>query len=286
VPALEVRIIRAIALALALCACAGACSPVRTLDVFGDRLFVDAIVNDVAVSALLDSAAEISVADRSWAEANSLATFGAATVKGTGGKAEASFVENVSIETLGVTASGLTIAVLDLSDISKRIVGRKVSFILGRELFDQERLAIDIENGSIAAVSRGRRPKGVMLALTAEREIETFKARVNGVDVAAEFDLGNGGAVLIAKATAEKLSLLENTAALKTRKGGGVGGEVDRKIVVLEALEFAGETFTNIEAEVDETENAGELNVGVKLLRAFRMTTDFGERSIWFERRR
>jgi len=272
-----------IAAAFALSACASASAP--TLDVAGDRLFIDATVNGVAVEALLDSAAEISLADKSWAATNGLETAGVETAKGTGGAAEITFVESVDVETLGVALKGIPIAVLDLSDISRRLVGRPVHFIMGRELFDQERLSIDIDGGAIAAIDRAREPAGVKLALTGARGIETFKARVNGVEVDAEFDLGNGTEVLIGKAFAEQLGLLNEFSALERRKGGGVGGEIERIIVHLPMLEFAGVTFRDVEAAVDETENAGDLNIGVRLLRKFRITTDFSERAIWLAAR-
>ena len=273
------------AAAMLLAACASAPSPNPTLEVAGDRLFVDAMVNKTPVSALLDSAAEASFADKSWAAANGIATFGAETAKGTGGVAEVSFAENISVETLGTKLDGLTIAVLDLSGISNRIIGRKVSFILGRELFDQERLAIDIERGEIAIADRAVKPLGVRLELSGERGVETLRARVNGAEVSAEFDLGNGTEALIGKATAEKLGLLDDPASLETRTGGGVGGEVERKVVRLKTLEFAGAVFHDVEAAVDETENAGELNIGVRLLRKFRITTDFSGRAIWLATR-
>lgn len=268
---------------LALSACAA--QPAPSLTVIGDRLFIDAEVHGVPTEALLDSAAEMSFADKAWAAANGLKTAGVEVAKGTGGTAEVTFVESVTVKALGTTIDGIPIAVLDLSDISSRLIGRPVDFIMGRELFDQERLSIDIEGGTISVSDRAREPAGVRLALMGDKGIETFGARVNGEDVAADFDLGNGSDVLIGEATAERLGLLDDPAALETRRGGGVGGEIDRKIVRLQSLEFAGEVFNDVEAAVDETENAGELNIGVRLLRRFRITTDFSERAIWLERR-
>jgi predicted aspartyl protease len=156
---------------------------------------------------------------------------------------------------------------------------------MGRELFDQERLSIDIEGGHIAIAGRALTPPGVRLELAGAHGIETFTARVNGEELAADFDLGNGTDVLIGRATAERLELLKDPASLETRKGGGVGGEVERVIVRLATLEFAGAVFHDIEAAVDETENAGELNIGVRLLRKFRITTDFSDRAVWMEPR-
>lgn len=268
--------------ALALSACA---APAPTLTVSGDRLFVDARVNGVAVEALIDSAAEISFADKTWAQASGLYASGEATVKGTGGTAEISFVEGVAVDALGVRLDGLTIGVLDLADISNRLVGRRVDFVLGRELFDRERLAIDIEGGAIAIADRNEAPSGVRAPLSGERGIETFKARVNGEELNAEFDLGNGSEALIGKATAQRLGLLDDPSSLETREGGGIGGARSRIIVRLDSLEIGGRTFRDVEAAVDDTENAGELNIGVRLLRNFKITTDFDQRSIWLDQR-
>ena len=58
-----------------------------------------------------------------------------------------------------------------------------------------------------------------------------------------------------------------------------------RVIVHLARLEIAGVEFHDVEAAVDESENAGALNIGVRLLRRFRIATDFPERAIWLDAR-
>lgn len=265
--------------ALALTACAN--SPAPTLELAGNRLFVAATINSVPVSALLDSAAEMSFADSTWAQANGLAVAGADIAKGSGGTADVSFAEHVSIATLGSRLDDATVAVLDLSDISKRLVGRPLAFILGREIFDKERLTLDIEGGLMTVADRARTPAGVALPLTGARGIESFAAHVNGQPVGADFDLGNGTDIMIGKALTEKLGLLADPAALENRKGGGIGGEIVRKIVRLKTLEIAGLKFENVEAAIDENDSAGDLNVGVSVLRKFRITTDFEQSRIW-----
>jgi len=273
-----IRIALSAALALSACA-AGPSTP--ALKVVGDRLFIDASVNGAPVEALLDSAAEVSLADRAWAEKIGLAVSGAETAKGSGGAQEVAFAEGVRVETLGVSLDGLTIAVLDLSDLSTRLVGRPVRFIMGRELFDRERVSLDIDRGIIAVASRAMTPAGVALPLTSERGIETFSVRVDGREVMAEFDLGNGSDILIGERFARSLGLLETPDALPRRKGGGVGGEIERKVVRLASLAIAGRTFHDVEAAVDNLENAGDLNIGVRYLRHFLVTADFAQRTIW-----
>lgn len=270
--------------ALALSACA-ARAPTPALKVYGDRLFIDASVNGAPVEALLDSAAEVTFADRAWAAEIGLRAAGAVTAKGSGGEAEVAFAEGVRVETLGVTLDGLTVAVLDLSDLSTRLVGRPVRFILGRELFDKVRVSIDIERRRIAVAPRAMTPAGVALPLASVRGVETFSVRVDGREVMAEFDLGNGSDILIGEKFARSLGLLENSDALPRRRGGGVGGEIERKVVRLASLDVAGQTFHDVEAAVDELENAGDLNIGVRYLRHFIITADFAQRTIWLAQR-
>lgn len=252
-----------------------------TLEVASNRLFVAAQVNGVPLSALLDSAAEMSFVDAAWAKQNSLVTSGAETARGSGGTAEVTFAERVTVMAIGKTLDNMTVAVLDLSDISRRLVGRPVPFILGREIFDAARLSIDIEGGAISIADRTATPPGVAFTLTSSRGIESFPARLDGQTVAADLDLGNGSDVMISGALAQRLGLLDDPSALITRKGGGIGGELDRTIVKLPQLEIAGITFANVEAAIDEHDNAGDLNIGVGLLRRFRITTDFEQHTLW-----
>jgi len=262
----------------------GACTN-KPLQVFGDRLFVEARVNDQQVTALLDSAAEMSFMDRTWAEENGIAFAGAETAKGSGGEEQVVFAKGVTVKALGVRLEDLTVAVLDLADLSTRLIGRPTHFILGRELFDRERLAIDIEDGTIAVAARDFKPAGVTLALSSERGLEAFGVAVNDVPVQADFDLGNGSEILIGRDFAAKLGLLADPASLPTRKGGGVGGEIEHKIVHLARLEIAGVKFDDVEAAVDETDSAGDLNIGVRVLKNFRITVDFSEHMLWLDPR-
>src|SRR5687768_6441866 len=68
------------------------------LDIVDNRLFVPAVVNGQATSALLDSAAEMTIVDDDFARRLVLATTGSATAHGSGAASmEASFAEDVDI---------------------------------------------------------------------------------------------------------------------------------------------------------------------------------------------
>jgi len=271
-------------LALQLSAALAADGPGVVLSVRADRLFLPIEVNGQKTEALLDSAAESSLIDPSFASELKLRVSGQATARGSGGQQEARFAQ-VSVRVASLRMKDLTVAVVDLSDVSRRLVGTPVKFILGRELFDAARLRIDIDGGSLQVLSRGAPVSGVVLALTDHAGIESIPVRVEGIAAAADVDLGNGSEVLIGKAFAQKAGLLTPERVIARRRGGGLGGEIDREVLRLGTLEVAGATFTDVEADVDAMDNAGDLNLGVKILRRFIIVSDFAQHRIWLEAR-
>jgi predicted aspartyl protease len=255
------------------------------LTVHGDRLFVEARINGVETEAVLDSAAEATLLDDGFAKRIGVGQGKAVTARGSGGKAEAELIEHVRVEAVGVALPDVTAAVIDLDDVGKRLFGHSLDAIVGRELFDATRLAIDIEGGMIDAIPRTAPVRGVRLPLKTYRGIETVPVSIEGGrPVQVEFDLGNGSDMLIGKAYAMRAGLLKRVHA--TAQGGGIGGAVHLKIVTLKSVRIAGVTFRNVRAAIDEQSNAADANIGVKLLRRFRITTDFAQKAVWLEPRR
>lgn len=241
------------------------------------RLFIAAKVNGVATEALLDSGAEASIIDPALAAEAHLPEGQQVTIRGSGGSTVARFVEGAPIEALGATMKGEGIVVLDLDDLSQRLIKRPTRAIVGRELFDAERLAIDISGGRIERAPRDATPQGIRLPLTAHAGIESIPVKANRVAAQAEFDLGNGGAVLISRALANRLGLR----IVDRTSGGGIGGEVIRDRVKLKRLIVAGRTFRTVPAEIDDQPSANDLNIGTSILRHFLITTDFKQRAVW-----
>ena len=249
----------------------------------GSRLMIDAKVNGRPVRALLDSAAEATLVDRGFAQA--LKLHGGTTVSGQGsGQAsfDADLINGVTLEALGLSLSDQTVAVTDLKDVGRRLLGRQIDVILGREIFDAARLAIDIEGHRIAVVPRETVPRGVRLELITEHGVETVPVSVeSGAPVRATFDLGNGSQVLIGSAFAGRAGLLTDGRRLATRRGGGLGGEAIRKLIVLRSLEIAGRRFADVSAAIDPQSSASDVNIGVAILRHFWITTDFANHAVW-----
>jgi predicted aspartyl protease len=277
--------------ALALAGCAVSQEPPELavepgLEIVGNRLFVPTVVNGQATSALLDSAAEMTIVDDDFARRLVLATTGSAAAHGSGAATmEATFAEDVDIGMGGVQLRGIRVAVLDLGEVSERLVGRPVEIILGREIFDAGRLLVDIEGRMVTAAPRDTSPAGVRLPVAEHRGTPTIPAEVEGEAVQAVFDLGNGSEVLVGRAFAERTGLTAPGRIVERRSGGGLGGAREREIVVLRNLRVAGREFRDVPAAIDPGETASDLNIGTSILRHFVITTDFPQRAVWLEPR-
>lgn len=271
-------------LAAALLASSAAAAPLET---FHNRLFVAAEVNGRPVVALLDSGAEMIVLDDDFAAELGLVQSGSATARGSGaGTMQARFAEGVTIEAAGVALAGRKVAILDLGEVSGRLIGRDTKMILGRDLFDAARLAIDIEGGTIDAMPAQAAPAGVRLPLAGLSGIEAVPVTVEGHGpLQAIFDLGNGSEVMVSRPFAERAGLAAPERIVARRSGGGLGGALEREVVVLKTLEIAGRTFRDVPATIDDRETSADLNIGTSILRHFRIATDFAGRAIWLEER-
>ena len=270
------------ACALLLAPVAAAAEP---LELFNERLFIPATVNGERTLALLDSGAEMTVLDDDFARRLGLATEGSAVGRGTGAQTvEATFAEHLRVEAAGVSLEQRA-AVIDLGEVSQRLVGRDVELILGRDIFDNARLRIDIEGGTIETAAEPA-TGAVRLPVTNRRGIPTVPVTVEGHGpVQADFDLGNGSGVIVGRAYAERMGLAAPERIVGRRSGGGIGGAVERDRIVLRSLVVAGREFREIPADIDANADAAEHNIGTSILRHFIVTPDFAGNSVWLEPR-
>lgn len=265
-----------IALALLTTASAVAAEPLKVIN---GRLFIPANVNGVATEALLDSGAEATLVDPALAAKAKFPEGTPQILKGSAGNAPARIVEGITVTALGVELHPEVVVVLDMTDLSTRLIKRPTQAIVGRELFDAARLSIDLAGGRIATVSKDAQPRGVKLPLTPHAGIEGIPVRANGVPAQAEFDLGNGSDVMISRDLVTRLKL----PILGKKTGGGIGGAIERDYVLLPVLEVAGRRFTDVHATIDDQPSHNDMNVGTAILKNFRITTDFKDRAVWLE---
>ena len=276
-----------LAAAFLLAACASSRPPTPDLRVSGNRLFIAAEINGQPVEALLDSGAEMTLLDAGAATRLGLGTAGSADVRGSGAATEeVTFAEGLTTRAAGITLENQMAAVLDLSDISTRVVGEPVAAILGRELFDAARFHLDIETGAFRPTDNTSLDGAIRLPLTHANGIKQVPIRIEGQpEILADFDLGNGSRVLISEAFARRAGLLEPARVTGTESGGGIGGPVTRQLVTLETLELAGHTLRNVEAAIDPSPDAPDANVGVSVLRRFDLLIDFPGGAVWLRPR-
>ena len=247
------------------------------LKFFNGRLFIPATVNGVETEALLDSGAEGTIVDPALAAKAKFAVGTPQVIKGSAGSEQARIVEGVTLKALDVELHPEAVVVLDLTDLSTRLIKRPTHAIVGRELFDAARLSIDINGGTIAVADKVVTPPGQKLGLSAHAGIESIPVRANGLEVQAEFDLGNGSDVMISRDLAKKLHLK----IIGKREGGGIGGAIQRDYVRLGTLEVAGRKFHNIPANIDDQPSHNDMNVGTAILKNFLITADFKDRAVW-----
>jgi len=264
-------------------------NPAESVSVRNNRLFVQVTMDGADFEALLDSGAEMTFFDRGFASRVGVLPPDSGETKAQGSGAEevaVQFAQGITLESVGISIKNMTVAIIDLSDVTERLIGHRVDLVLGRDLFDSARLWLDIEAGQIQTVERTGSPAGVRLDLETQHGIETFPVSVEGhPPVRAEFDLGNGTDVLIGAAYAERIGLTDEGRVIDREMGGGIGGAVEREIVLLRQLDVAGVSFYNVRAAIDPTENAADVNLGVSILRNFVITTDFAERVVWLSPR-
>ena len=273
---------------LALPVLAAAGSAARTYPLTptrGGRLLVEARVNGVPVEALLDSAAEMSFIDPALAQRLGLTRGAAVAAQGSGAApVDAGLVPGVRLEAFGLLLPDQTLAVTGLADIGTRLLHRRIDMILGREVFDAARLEIDIAHRRLRVLKVHEQPRGTRLVLSTQRGIETLSVRVEGgPPVQAALDLGNGSQVLIGAALAARLNLLHDGRPVRSLAGGGLGGARQRQVITLRTLDVAGCRLAAVPAAIDDKESATDLNIGVSVLRHFRVTTDFAAHLAWLE---
>jgi len=261
------------------CILSASAASAEPLIVDNGRLFIQARINGVATEALLDSGAETSLFDPVLAAKAHFGPGEKVKMKGSGGEQDVLVVGNVKIEALGRTIPSAEVVVLDMTDLSTRLIKRPTKAIVGREVFDAGPVRIDLANRDVRALAEGEAPKGVQLPLTAQNGIEAVPVTVGQTPAQAVVDFGNGTSVMIGKELVARLGL--KTAGKV--KGGGIGGEVERDVVVLPELTLAGKTFRDVRAGVDETSSRAEINVGTPILKHFIVTADFKGRVAWFE---
>lgn len=259
-------------------------APAIPIKLFRDSYIVLPItVNGVATNALLDSGAEATALDATFAETAGIAATGALPASGAGGYQTAGIASGVTIETAGATLRDITPAIIDLSALSAAF-GMPINAIVGQELFNEAVVEVDYAGLAVrfhdAATFAPR--EGTTVALVPHHGgLRQIEASVEGHPPGLfDFDTGNGGYTAISGYAADDWKLLDGRPASDVLTGG-VGGQSVTTVVTASELAFAGVTLTNVPVTIggasggshDTKRLAG--NLGAAVFKRFRLWIDF-----------
>lgn len=248
----------------------------------GTRIYIPARVNGREVEVLLDSGADTTVLDKSFAESIGRNMVGSGVAVGSGGEQESGYAKDVTISIGNMILKAPTVAVIDLAEVANRIA-IPLPVILGKDVFLQSIVDIDPSGPTIAFHDPATftPPAGATLVpLEPLGSLRVVPVSVEGLpDAPMLFDLGNGGYMSLSPAYWQKQDLLQGRPS-STRSSGAIGGEQINRVATLKTIRFAGITFRDVPAEFSalnvETDSDREAgNVGMPLLRRFRMMIDF-----------
>ena len=261
------------------------------LTLFNNRVFLPAYINGTETLALLDSGAEMSMVDTQFARSQSLVPEGEAMAKGTGGQQAVQFVSNVEIQVDETWFQDQTLVAIDLADVSQRLIGRPLTLVLGRNIFDRGPLWIDFANSEVQIIPDQGETSWVQklrgaesLPLREHKGIKQIPVLLEGNEVWADFDLGNGSEILVSRPLARELGLITSERMAGTKSGGGLGGEVSRQLIRVKDLKIGKTTFHDLIVAIDDTEASATMNIGTQLLKDFSMLVDFPSNTVLLAR--
>lgn len=257
----------------------------------GNRLFFPGAVAGKEAMLMLDSGAEVTVIDAAFAQAAGVTPTGHMDVRGTGGTENLAVANQVEIVLGTMTLRTGMVLLMDLRQIST-MIDHPVQVILGKEVLNETVTDLNFAARTIAfhAPSAFVPPEGMTrVPLTVAAGIRTVPVSVEGHEtVTVDFDLGNGGALLLYPASVAKWSLLENRRVAHTL-GGGIGGLHTENLVMAKSLEIGGYTLrdlpavtpVNAEGLAFATSETVQGNVGMPVWSRFHLIMDFGRNQLF-----
>lgn len=258
----------------------------------GSRIYIPATVNGQATHVLLDSGAETTVLDKAWAEQMGIKPSASVIAVGTGGREEAELASGVTVRIGALELKNITVALIDLGPIEK-MIGRPIPVILGKEVFNELVVDLDFEGKTIAfhdpAVFQA--PVGAIeTPVISAGGIRSVPVSVEGgPPVQFDFDIGNGGPLIVYSAYWKAHGLLDDGRGKSKTLSGAIGGLREQQVATVRKLTFGGATFTDIPTVF--TDDRGESaesnrtlgNIGLPILSRFRMYADFSHDRLFLQ---
>ena len=262
-------------------------------DLFRERCtYLPATVNGVETWAILDSGAGMSVLDTGFAAEAGIAGRGSFAASGTGGVEKVQFAQGVDVAIGSLRLDDATVALIDFSELSV-LMGRPLTLIVGKEVFNETVVDVDYPNRRIAFhASAGWTYDGTgeRLELREQGDLRVVDVGIEGDEpISVDFDLGNGGSLALFKAYVERAGLLADGRLHSTSLNGGVGGLREDDEVTLASVRLGSTSFARVPATLSRAEEGAfasdrsQGNVGLGLLARFRVTTHYAADALYLE---
>lgn len=251
-------------------------------------IFLNGTLNGEPTAMMLDSGAEFTCIDQSFADKLGLKTTGRIKVKGDVGATYGRIATGITVKVGSLTLQNLKVAVVDLAPLS-RAIGQTIPMVLGRDAFRSAIVTIDFPHRRIAFQDRSSFHPPLDVAPIRLREVgkmPVIPIEIGNTAIDAELDLGDNSTILLAtrvwQRRADLAKLPFTTAAVTT----SVSGDFASRTVVLPSVTIAGKHFHDVPAHLSEDPRAGlatGAHVGTQMLQPFVVVFDLAGGSLYLE---
>lgn len=253
----------------------------------GNRLVIPATINGHETTAILDTGASLTTLNRDYARSIGLPHGFKIEVKGAGGSGDAELVSGLNLQVGGFREEKASVGVVDLSAL-ERSIGRPISAIVGRDFFNAAVVSIDWAGKRLQITARdGFAPPAGATALDVGKKgpFNTVAVSIAGAPpIEALLDLGNGGALVLPRSYwsgRAELARLRSAGAM----AGGVGGMRPAQAAMIPSVTLAGRSFNDVPAILSNSGDGADptqmANVGIGLLKQFKVAFDLGSQRIY-----
>lgn len=244
------------------------------------RIFFDGEINGRATPMMLDSGAGMTVVDLKYAKQIGLTASHSIKVHdASGGGLPGQVVRGVDLKAGGLELKGADVLLLDMSGV-ERAIGRPVPVVLGHDAFAAGVVQVDFPGRRLSFVERSTYrplPGSTRIPMKTNARIPSVELSINGLPpIHADFDLGNGGSVLVSKDYWQSQPDLSK-APFAHSETGGVSGVKAARLVTAKTVTFAGEQFDNVPLTLNDAEDmlpAKGANIGLEMVKPFVIALD------------
>ncbi len=265
-----------------------------SFDFYDDQyIFIRGTINGNETDMIVDTGAEISFIDKTFAKRFGVRKGRKFKVGGFGGKAKSYMAKNIKVASGNVSIQATKVAIVDMSSFTA-VIGRPMPFILGIESFMHMIVDIDYPNRRIAFRSAGDFNYDGSGHTVKVRQLKKGRlavaASIEGREPAWYLiDTGSAFTADVFPSLARRQHLLDDRAPTSEWVSGGIGGLIKEIKVSVESFSVGGFELKDMPIAIPADSGAkltrddfeGILGGGV--LSRFRIIFDFGRGQIHLE---